>query len=223
LVVVDDHDGVMVTEHDLLAKVDAAFEVTGRGLASWPDAHPGRSPLDEEYSRLTNPSRWRILGARADAWLVAVVDGGLAEVEPSAAVRWRVPPRTVISRTDHVAPYAAGALPLALARSQLGPVDDAGVTLGVGDPAIAVAWFPDCGCDACDSGSQDELDNLDAHILGIVSGAFRRLSAGNREITVIGEGGWTASGLPARYDVDAVLADPTGWDEVAGTSWLHHV
>jgi hypothetical protein len=126
----------------------------------------------------------------------------------------------VISRTERIVPFAAGALPLAVARSRLGDVDDAGVTLGVGDPAVCVMWFPDCGCDACDSGSQDELDRLDDHIHSIVSGAFRRLSTRDHEITVISEDAWSASGEFGRREVDAILTDPTGWDQVAGTSWL---
>lgn len=208
-------------ERNLLAAVDLAFEVTGRETASWADPHPDRSPLEAEYSRLTDASRWRIIGARANAWGVALVGAGLARLERGAEVRWRVSPGTVISRTDRIVPRAAGALPVAVARSQLGDVDDAGVTLGVADPAVCVAWFPECGCDACDSGSQDVLDELDAHMLGIVSGAFRRLSAGGGEITVIGDGGWRASNLSRRDTVERVLADATGWDEVAGASWLH--
>ncbi len=188
-------------------------------MTSWADPHPDRSPLAAEYSRLTDASKWRIIGARADAWLVALVDAGLAKVEPSAEVRWGVPPGTVISRTERAVPRAAGAIPLVVARSRLGEVGDAGVTLGVGDPAVCVTWLPHCGCDACDSGSQDVLDELDAHVLGIVSGAFRRLSSGDREVTVIGNGGWRGSNLSHR-DVRQVLADATGWDEVAGTSWL---
>ncbi len=211
---------MVVAEHELLAAVDAAFEATGRGMASWADPHPDRSPLAEEYSRLTDPSKWRIIGARADAWVVALVDARLAKVERSTEIRWRTLPGTVVSRTDRVVPRAAGALPLVVARSRLGAVGDAGVTLGVGDPAVCVTWLPQCGCDACDSGSQDVLDELDVNMLGIVSGAFRRLSSGDREITVIGDRRWSASGL-SHHDVNRVLADATGWDEVAGASWLH--
>lgn len=85
-----------------------------------------------------------------------------------------------------------------------------------------MTWFPDCGCDACDSGSQHELDRLDEHILGIVSGTFRRLFARDREITVIGDGGSSAYGRFRRHQVEAILADPIGWDEVSGTSWIQH-
>ncbi len=213
----------MVDESVLLAAVNGAFAVTGRGLTPWCDPHPDRSPLDEEYSRLLYPAKWRIIGARCEAWLVALVDAGLAVAERNASIQWRVEPGTAISRTDCVVPVAAGAIPLVVARSRLGDVDDAGVTLGVGDPAVCLMWFPECGCDACDSGSQDELDHLDAHIVGIVSGAFRRLSDGARSITVLGEGGWSASGDFDRHDVEAILADPTGWDELTGASWLNPI
>jgi len=37
--------------------------------------------------------------------------------------------------------------------------------LGVGKPALEVEPFPDCGCDACDSGSRDLLEDLDRTIL----------------------------------------------------------
>jgi hypothetical protein len=209
----------VATVEDLPASVDLAFEVTGRGMSPWPDPHPDRSPLEEEYSRVTDAEKWRIIGARADAWVLALADAGLATVERGTEVAWRVAPGTVISRTDRVIPRAVGALPLVVARSQLADIEDAGVTLGVGDPAHCVTWFPHCGCDACDSGSRNELDDLDAHVLAIVSGAFRRLSSGRAEITVIGDRR-SASNLSSGADVARVLADPTGWEEVSGASWL---
>jgi Family of unknown function (DUF6226) len=209
----------VVATNELFGAVDAAFAITGRGLAPWPDPHPDRSPPDDQYSRLTDPAKWRIVGARADAWLTALVDVGLAEAEADAPIRWREPPRTVVARTYRVAPRCDGALPLIVARSGLGSVEDAGVTLGAGDPAVCIAWIPDCGCDACDSGSQDALDELDEYVFSVVSGAFRRLSAGGREITVFG-GGRRAAGGFGRGEVDAILANPSGWNEVSGTSWL---
>jgi Family of unknown function (DUF6226) len=166
------------------------------------------------------PGKWRIVGARADAWLIALVECGLAVVEANASVSWRDKLGPVICRTDRITPVVAGALPLTVARSWLGDVDDAGLILGLGDPAVDIDWFPDCGCDACDSGSQNELDHFDEHMVVIVSGAFRRLSDGNRTITVFGEREWTASGSFDRGDVEAIIADPLGWDELAGAPWL---
>ena len=213
----------VVTDQELLDAVDEAFAITGHGLAHWPDPHPDRMPRDEEYSRLSDPAKWRIVGARADAWLIALHAAGLAEVERKAPIRWEAPPRAVVSRADRLAPHVADGLPLVAARSHLGPVDDGGVTLGVGDPAVPIAWIPDCGCDACDSGSQDVLDELDEAIVGVVSGAFRRLASGDRVITVIGTDRWsgssTGSGRFGRGEVARILADPTGWQELSGTPW----
>jgi len=170
--------------------------------------------------------RWRILGARTDAWLSTLAGAGLAVVEADADVTWRVVQQPVITRAERVVPIAAGAVDLVVGHSRLGDVDDAGVVLGLGDPTETVTWFPNCGCDACDSGSQRELD--DTHVLSIVTGAFRRLSDGDRRITVIDAGRWEASNFGqgarnagrAAQAVQAVLADPRGWDEISGRPWL---
>ena len=112
-------------------------------------------------------------------------------IDVDAQVGWRMPPSPVISRTTRVVPKVSEALPLSVARSQLGSVEDAGVVLGAGDPAVCVTFIPDCGCDACDSGSQDVLDELTS-IVAVVSGAFRRLWRDDRALTVIGDQGWRA-------------------------------
>lgn len=240
----------------LVVRVDAAFAVTGHAHAPWADPHPDRSPRDDEYSRVTNPAKWRIIGARADAWIEALTASGLADVERPREPRWREPPRTDVHRADVVTPRRPGALPLVLARSRIEGVDGAGVTIGVGDPAVVVWWIPDCGCDACDSGSQDVLDELDHWVGGIVRGEFRMLERhverppapegfrwgvpdpdlpvapappdldatwalpAREVITVISEGFRSASGAFARGEVEAALADPSGWDELTGSSWF---
>jgi hypothetical protein len=83
----------MVTEDELLEAVNAASEETGRAFTSWPDPHRDRSPFDEEYSRLTDPTKWRVIGARADAWGRALVDiadpSGWDEI---AGCSWLRPP-----------------------------------------------------------------------------------------------------------------------------------
>ena len=202
-----------------MVAVNEAFLGTSRGLAPWADPHPDRSPGDEEYSRLTNPQRWRIIGARAEAWFVALEAAGLAIVKRSDVINWATTPGPVISRTDRLVPLAVQAIPLVLARSGLGDVDDAGVVLGVGDPAVEIERFPDCGCDACDSGSQDELENFDAHLIGVVTGKFRRLSRRDQMIMTLGDG-WRASGRRRPPQVDKVMANSKGWDEITGASWL---
>jgi hypothetical protein len=203
-----------------VAAVEAAFVETGRGLTPWVDPHPDRSPLEEEYSRVTDPGKWRIVGARADAWLAVLAENRLADIVLDAEVSWDVPPGTIVTRTDRAVPRTAGAIPLIVGRSRLDAVDDAGVTLGVGDPAVRLAAIPTCGCDACDSGSQDVLDELDQWVLGVVTGAYRRLWKGDREITVIAGVRWSGSGGFARREVEAILSRPDGWHELAGASWI---
>lgn len=203
---------------ELLERVDVAFERTSEGLRAWPDPHPDRSASDDEYSRVTDPAKWRIVGARADAWVDALVGAGLASIPTDPAVDWAEPPGTAITRTTFVTPYAPDALPLVVARSRIESVDDAGVTLGVGAPAALLVWVPDCGCDACDSGSQDALDELDEYIAAVVSGEFRRLRRGDRSVTLLGHRR-QATNLD-RHGVAAVLADPAGWHELSGTSWF---
>jgi hypothetical protein len=220
LVRVVGHADVVVAVSQLLVAVDAAFARASRDLAPWSNPHPDRAPLEEEYSRLSRPARWRIVGARAEAWLTALIEMGLAGIELDAPVRWRDTPSPQLSRVDRVDPLAIGALPMIVARSRAGEVDDAGIVLGAGDPSTCLGWFPSCGCDACDSGSQDELDNLDRHLLAVVAGTFRHLSDGRRNITVLDEHGWSASGPFRRGEVDAILHEPSGWSELVGASWL---
>ena len=195
---------------ELIASVDAAFVETGRGLARWEDPHPDRMPLEEEYSRLTNPRKWRILRARAEAWLKALDAGGLAEVDPDASVVWEEQPRVDVVGVQRASPRGSGAIPLTFAWTRF---DDAeGVVIGVGDPVVVVELVPDCGCDACDSGSQDVLDVLDEYVLGVVTGEYRRLRRGKRQITVYAgerqgcsgfDGPWDKLGrfVPARYEL----------------------
>lgn len=205
---------------DLVDAVEVAFGETGRGLRSWPNPHADRAPSDDEYSRTTDAGRWRIVGARVDAWLAVLEDTGLARVHRDVTVTWVTEPGTRVSSTDRAVPHRPGALPLVVARSAIGDVRDAGVTFGVGDPAVCVAWLPFCGCDACDSGSQNELDEVDRLVLGVVAGTFRRLTSGAREITQLDGNGRSASGRFDRDGAAAVLADPRGWDELSGEAWM---
>ena len=200
----------------MLTAVDTVFAVTAQGLAPWPDPHQGRLPADDEYSRVTNAARYRLVGARADAWIAVLTERGLASVRHD--VVWRQAPRTLVTRAERLEPAAPGALTLVVARSRIADVADAGVTLGVGQPAAFIEAFPDCGCDACDYGCQNELDHLDRHILAVVRGRFRRLAQGDRHVTLLGDDGWSAQNLRSAQAL-AVLADPTGWEEISGAPW----
>jgi hypothetical protein len=207
---------------DLVEAVDRLFAVRLPELAVWPDPHDGRPPADEEYSRTTNPERWRILGARVDAWVAALAAAGLASVENVAVddIEWEESPRSRMSSAARVIPCAVGACPMVVARSQIGDVPDTGITIGWGDPAVLVGLFPYCGCDACDDGAQRDLDAVDGRLSSIVSGGYRRLTNGERRVTEEASYGWSAAGEWADGEVEVVLADPTGWDELSGASWL---
>jgi hypothetical protein len=210
----------VVSEAELLFAVNEAFRGTGERLESWPDPNPDRTPQHKAYSRLTNPERWRIVGARVEAWLLALEGSGLATVQRGELVDWAVRPGPAVTGTDLVVPQMAKAIPLVVAHSRLGEVDDGGVVLGVGAPAVQIEQFPDCGCDACDSGSQDEVDQIDRHLIGVVSGRFRRFSRGDQILMTLGDGRWSGSGRTRPPRIEEVRANPHGWDELTGASWL---
>lgn len=238
----DDADDVVsavnahsIHESALITEVNTAFAETGSGYEPWPDPWPGRNPPDDAYSRLTTPEKWRILAARIEAWIAVLADHRAAAVERDiqraverpgdrrdvgTAVRWAAAHGPAITRIDRVVPRRSGALALIVAHTRLGDSPDTGVRLGVGDPAVEVGLFPDCGCDACDSGSQNELDHLDAHVLAVVSGRFRHLSRGGQTVSTLGHGTHSASGFTQRPNPAAVLANPKGWTEWSGDAWL---
>ena len=183
---------------ELVAAVDAAFVEAGRGLSGWRDPHPDRRPLKEEYSRVTNPQRWKILAARAEAWFEALAAAGLAEIEAEAELAWREPPRFPAARTIRAVALAPGAIPLVVAMTGFEGVEWPGVAIGAGDPADVLEVVPDCACDACDYGSQDALDVLDERVICVVTGTYRKLWRGRREITVYSKDRMSWSGFDKR-------------------------
>lgn len=200
-------------------EVERRFARTCDGQDLWPDPHTNVSPSDEEYSRATHPERWRIVGQRADAWLEVLSTFGLASIERDATIDWDEAPGTVVTRCDRAVPRAIGAVPLVVCRSRIDGVDDAGVTIGVGDPAVVDTWIPICGCDACDNGSQEVLETLDEHLMAIVTGQFRHLRRRSTTITSL-PGSLHLVGIECEQAARA-LANPSGWNEVSGTSWFH--
>jgi hypothetical protein len=167
-------------------------------------------PLDEEYSRCLDWGKYRILKARADAWVLALTRLGLAvveEIEGPGQV-WRdQPPRVELDRAIWLRPVRAGAIPMLL--GFWGPPDapDTTVYVGAGEPAVLALLTPGCGCDACDDGSDHLLREVDKHLLSIVNGDFVHLVRGRNTVMSTGAG-WSASGRFAdtRRDVEALLA-----------------
>lgn len=209
----------VVTLMELRRMVDVAFIATSQGLDPWEDPHPDRSPLEEEYSRVLDPGKWRIVPARVEAWCDVLIEVGLATVERDVTLRWAPDRGRTFARIDRLVSPTPSTVPLVFAYFGFEGVDINAVTIAAGDPAVELTGVPPCGCDACDSGSQDALGLVDDHILGVVSGVFRHLTRGSRTITVHSADGWSASGAFDHNEVDRVLADPTGWDEVSGSPW----
>lgn len=181
----------VATVVDVRRAVDEAWAARPESSTSWPDPHPDRAPLEQEYSRVTEPERYVVVGARARAWVDALTGLGLADA------------RTPEDGTVRLVPRAPGALPLDVVSRALDDVPGSVVDLLVGDPPTPVVVLPDCGCDACDSGSADLLDAIDDAFVGVLGGGFVLIESEHSRI-VATAGGWSASG--ASGDVAAAVA-----------------
>jgi hypothetical protein len=169
-----------------------ATSCRGLGLPSWPDPHPGRaSPRDEEYSRVTDPERYRLVHARARVWADRLGDlpgVGVETLAPAAlddagqlgrfdrGVRLTSPrPGTLpLLLLEHDAPLPGRDATLAMLR------------ISVVRPEIELETWPDCGCDACDSGSADLLRAVDRTVGRVVGAPF----------VVLRREGWQAQWSP---------------------------
>ena len=210
----------------LSGAVDDAFATTGASTPPWPDPHAAdREPAQEEYSRCLDPGKYRILKARADAWVQVLTSTGLATVErladPAAVWRDRVAER--LETAVRLRPSRAGAVPLLLGLRSLDDVADAIVVLGAGDPAVLLTRLPFCGCDACDDGSEMLLRELDEHVAAVVSGALVHVASGEDMAMTTGSGR-TATGRFTRRGraeraLDAARAGRSRYPCVAGLAW----
>ncbi|MBP2381593.1 DUF1990 domain-containing protein [Brachybacterium sacelli] len=209
----------------LLAEVEAAFAETGTEIPSWEDPHlqadgGTRDSRDEEHGRCHDPGRFRILWTRAEAWtrvLTARGWAGPAGVEDGGQLDWTSPLFVTPHRATVLRPRRRGAEPLVLARTLpddavAGPdlrgeePDVPGLVVGLGEPAVPVHTTPVCGCDACDDGSGDLLEDLDRTILSIVDGSFEVVTTagGTSRRTSFGvEEDGRAEGDPASMQITA--------------------
>ncbi len=209
----------MVDITELRRTVEQTYRRDAGHLPTWPDPHADRSPTDHEYSRVLEPAKWRIVTARADAWTSALLELDLAAVRRDTSVEWARPHGAPITQIDRLVPRRSGAVALVLGHRGFEGLDDNALVIGVGDPAVELELVPHCGCDACDSGSQDVLDVVDDTIADVVAGIHRHLTDGDRWIDVRADG-WSASGEFGDDEIETLLRSPDGWHEVSGASWI---
>ncbi|RUQ45316.1 hypothetical protein D8M15_03670 [Micrococcus sp. HSID17228] len=63
-------------------RTEVARRYAALDLPTWPAPHPdGAPPREEEYSRVTDPQRYRIAGARALVWAEVLAEAGAAVVD----------------------------------------------------------------------------------------------------------------------------------------------
>lgn len=157
----------------LLTDVDAAFAVTGPDTPGWPNPYGDGAERNEAvYERVTDPEKFLIVVARARAWTRVLLDRGWAR--EAAQVRWALRPSESGGADTVLEPVVDGAVPLVLTTHS--PVDSDHiftVTVAAGDPAVTLAEIPDCGCDGCDSGSAELLQEMDEWVLSVVDGSLR--------------------------------------------------
>jgi hypothetical protein len=88
---------------------------------------------------------------------------------------------------------------------------------------VLVERIPDCGCDACDSGSDDLLSVIDERVGDVVSGAFVHVTVGESVIQGRRDG-WSASGFIDKHAIEPALRDARAGNSpypvVRGNSWL---
>jgi hypothetical protein len=220
---------------DLHASVLQEYERLA--MPSWPDPRPGMaSPLADEYSRVTQPERYRIVQVRARAWARALqaVPGVEAETLTPA-------PLDTDGHLGHfdrgvrLTSQLSGTLALLLlerdARIRQGEAVLPVLHISVDRPEISVTMLPDCGCDACDSGSEDLLQAIDETIISIVGGTSVVLRGKNWQALWWPSGGSSMSGRRAPSHQQAMewsrrLASgqhvrlPRGTEALVGHAWF---
>lgn len=167
----------------LQEQVDARYAELD--LPSWPPPRdPMASPRDEEYSRVTDAGRYRIVHARAQAWadtLAALPDVTLTTLDPGHLVLGEQHDHT--ERVLQLTSDRPGTLPLLLLERNVPVTEPDGtatdtayprhlpvVHVAAGDPQAEITFQPDCGCDACDTGSEDLLQAVDEAVRQVVDG-----------------------------------------------------
>lgn len=215
---------------DVLAAVESAYAARPEAAVHWSPPHPDREPLEEEYSRLSDPSRYRIVGARLRAWEAALDELGLLAAQDEVpAPEWQ-DLRAVDGPVRRWIPVREGACPLLVGFLSLEGARDAECAAVIGAEGCDETFdlMPDCACDACDSGSEDLLGAVDSLILEVLEGftwASGRRGRHRWSARQTSEGG-SADGKPTLpWDARTLLARlrdgraPHGAHVLVGEPW----
>ncbi len=211
--------------NSLLPAVDEAFARLRGDLADWANPHPDGGPTqdEDEYSRCLEPAKYRLLAVRADAWVEAIVAAGLGATETtgSAEVRWLGEQLLTPSRVT-VVHGRGGTQPIVIALAPSQGAEEAFVQVGVGEPAEVLERQPDCGCDACDTGSADLLDTVDSAFVLALSGGVYAVREGERVVHRSLDG-WGSNGVTGP-EAERWLAEAADGQRttgvVRGDAWL---
>lgn len=222
----------MVTVSELQSRVASDF--ARLDLPAWPNPRPGMaSPREEEYSRVTDPQRYRVVHARARVWAAVLQDALGVDVETLAPAAAGGGLPAGFDRGVRIVPRRPDALPLLLLERDApsGEATLAVLEIAVVRPDITVETLPDCGCDACDTGSDNLLDAIDAAIGHVVEGPFVVLRAKKWRAQWHPEGGGSSSdgrgpdfatvmGLCRRLAEGEPVRLPRSTEALVGHSWL---
>jgi hypothetical protein len=176
-----------------------AFKVISVPTPGWPDPRPdGRPPTDREYETCEDPGKFRILAARAEAWMRSLTQTGLADVEmlePSPDL-WRDLPEDAgqMTRVVRVRPKRESAVPLQFGFAWLEGEPEARMVVGAGEPGVIVGLTPQCACDACDLGSEVLLEDFDSAVLNVVTGQLVHITTERFVVHTALHGGPVVSG-----------------------------
>jgi hypothetical protein len=134
-------------------------------------------------------------------------------------VRW-AGDRVVVPTRVTLVEGRPGTRPVVIGTAPLHDADDAVVQVGVGDPAEVLELQPDCGCDACDTGSADLLGTIDDAFVLALSGGVYAVREGDRVVRRALDG-WRSTGVrdAERWLGDAAAGRRTD-GVVAGEPWL---
>ncbi len=208
---------------ELLDALERKFAELSAGLDPWPyPREPFASPREEEYSRVSDPEKYRLLKARVDAWAEVLREVADEVAVDSSQLPWSQPGVWLASAATY-RPHQAGAVPLTLARIRIGETEAAyGVAIAVGHPAQSWSIVPGCGCDACDDGWLPLMEQLDNEIVTVLLGGTLLVTDGTTTVRRTREG-WGASSSGEMGDVSGWLdqaEQPEGRTVVRGTAWV---